>query len=254
MMWVSNKYTAWEIVSHVFFPSLVLQIIVAILLVNKIHANVHDEVTNEKYTISRTEWIIIFISGLSFILPLWSTYIGIPGYLLRLSGLGFVWVIADLLNRRSRIESKLETRIERSLQQSDIASLKFFIGIILSISALESLGILTYFSSIIFTNNPSILRLYTGITGFGILSSIIDNVPITALLLRMLTVSDSHVWTYAALTLGIGGSFLSVGSIAGVIVSNSIKELTFVKYIKIAILPMTVGYIAALSTFLLNVK
>lgn len=242
MLWLANKFTAQTIVLEGFLPSFVVFIVSMIFIRQTIVKSTPDRVEKMK-ELGKTEWIVISLCLLSFLLPLLMTLIHLPPYFGLLLGLGVVWLLVDLAKLRSSQSASLSTSIEKFFQKTDIASLYFFIGILLSISALSHLGILENVSQKVFTNTPSASRIIIGNVAIGGLSAIFDNIPLTAAAMEIIKTTDPSLWVLLALTAGVGGSLLLIGSAPGIIAMAIVDDLTFRSYLKIASLPALLGYI-----------
>jgi Na+/H+ antiporter NhaD/arsenite permease-like protein len=131
----------------------------------------------------------------------------------------------------------------------DIPSLKFFIGILLAVAALHALGVLAVVSNLLLGSDPSAERIIVGNSALGILSAIVDNVPLTALAIDLIPVTNARLWTLLAYCVGTGGSLLVIGSAAGVIAMGMIRELTSTAYIRIATLAVAVAYFAGIAVW-----
>lgn len=247
MLWLSGKFSSADIILKGFFPSLTLAFVSMIMLYSKIVESAYDS-TNEIITkLGRSEKIIISLVFSSFALPLLMNLFKLPPYLGLLIGLGMVWVTIDLFREYKPKQSHLDASIESFIKKCDIASLKFFVGILLAVSALNNLHILEYFSSVLYGHDPSINRIILGNIGLGIFSSIVDNVPLTAIAIKILNISSTSLWVLMALTVGTGGSLLVIGSAAGVVAMGMVKELTFAKYFQIAFKPALFGFFSGIS-------
>jgi Na+/H+ antiporter NhaD/arsenite permease-like protein len=170
-----------------------------------------------------------------------------------LTGLGLTWLVIDLLKKKlPNHRSHFTASIEHLLQQTDISSLKFFIGILLAVAALNQFGILEIVSNSIFGSNPGLSRFVIGNSALGALSAIVDNVPLTAAAMDIIKTTDSSIWVLLALTVGTGGSMLVIGSAAGVVAMGIVKELNFTSYLKVAGLPATLGYCCGILVWYLQ--
>jgi Na+/H+ antiporter NhaD/arsenite permease-like protein len=252
MLWINHKFTALEIFRMGFIPSLTVFIVSSFMIGKTI---VHD--TRDKIEVSRSlgkiDWLIISLSLLSFLLPLPMTFIGLPPYFGLLLGLGFIWLVIDLLKvHRPGHTSNLTASIERFFQNADMASLYFFIGILLSIGALKHLGVLEYLSRKLFTPNPDNLRIIFGNISIGGLSAALDNIPLTAAAMEIVKTGNSALWVLLALTVGTGGSLLLIGSAPGIISMTMIKKLDFREYLKIASLPAFIAYCAGIIVWFIQ--
>lgn len=252
MIWLAQKFSSVDIITQGFLPSFSLAIVSGALLLREIKKEKREAVQEEKITLSKSEKVVVSLSLVSFSFPIIMNAIGLQPYMGLLLGLGLVWLFIEFAKVRSKRSTHLDASIENLLQKTDIASLKFFIGILLSVSALNALGVLEKISVFILGEHQEFSRVIIGNVVLGLLSSIVDNVPLTALAIDIIKVSDPHLWVLLALTVGTGGSFLIIGSVAGVVAMGIIKELTFEKYMRIASIPALLGYITAVGVWLLQ--
>lgn len=250
MIWLADKFSAMEVMTYGFLPSLVLGAIAIVMLGNQIKGvSADDKTENREVKLTRGEKLIISMTLISFMLPLVMNYFGLQPYIGLLFGLGIVWILIEYAQIRSLVKTHLEGDIDKLVKKVDIGSLKFFIGILLSVAALNTLGVLESISNLLFGANQETSRLIMGNVILGLLSAIVDNVPLTAIAIDIIKTTDPNMWTLLAITAGTGGSILLIGSVAGVIVMGMIKELSFGKYFKIAFMPALVGYIAAVAVW-----
>lgn len=250
MLWLGERFTTAQIMLQTILPAITLAGVTGFLLGLGITGD--ETVADEEkidVVLTRGEVLIIVTALISFILPLPLSFVHLPPYMGRLVGLGIVWIMIELVRKRSYKETHLEANIEHMLQKSDLASLQFFIGILLSVSALETLGVLKMLSGVLYGLDPSFERLALGNVLMGGLSSVLDNVPLTAIAMNLVHSTDPRIWTLLALCVGTGGSFLIIGSVSGVVAMGSVKELTFEKYLKIATIPALVGFIAGVGVW-----
>jgi len=251
MLWLANKFTAQTIFIEGFLPSLVVFIVSTVLIGRTIVKSTLDKI--EKINkLGKTDWIVISLCLFSFLFPLLMTLIHLPPYFGLLLGLGMVWLLVDLAKLRSSQSESLSVSIEKFFQKTDIASLYFFIGILLSISALSHLGILEAVSQKVFTDTPSVSRIIMGNVAIGGLSAIFDNIPLTAAAMEIIKTTDPSLWVLLALTAGVGGSLLLIGSAPGIIAMAIVDDLTFKSYLKIASLPALVAYVLGILTWYLQ--
>jgi Na+/H+ antiporter NhaD/arsenite permease-like protein len=251
MLWLAQKFTVSAVVLQVFLPSLSVLLVSNYIIGKSIVADTKD-VIEKLSIIKRSEWIVIILCLLSFSLPLVMTIFHLPPYLGLLFGLGTVWLAVDLLRLRHHGSTKFAMSIEKFFQKTDIASLYFFIGILIAIGALRHLGILDSVSNTIFGNDPSSLRVISGNIIIGVLSAIFDNIPLTAAAIEIVKTDVASLWTLLAFTVGVGGSLLIIGSAPGIIAMTLVKELTFSKYLRIASTPALLGYTVGIIVWLLQ--
>lgn len=253
MLWFAHKFTAVQILSQGFLPSITLASIAAYLLLRRLPhvlCACPPEGINEAFTPSRSDRAIILITLVSFLLPLVATLFGLPPYMGLLAGLGVVWLLIDVAKQARPQPTHLQAHIKKFFQQTDIESIQFFVGILLAVSALHALGVLTTITDILLGTNPDMGRLVTTFTSLGFLSAIVDNVPLTAAAISALSGISPQLWVLLALTVGTGGSLLIIGSAAGVVAMGMVPELTFGRYLKVATLPALAGFIAAIGVWL----
>ena len=249
MLWLAGKFSAFEVITWGILPSMVLGVIAASMMVRDIDNTMFDVQEEKSITLTRGEKSVITIVLSSFTLPMIMNFIGLPPYMGLMIGLGVAWMFIEFAKTRSRKETHLTASIDGLLQKADISSLQFFIGILLAVSALHSLGVLEVLSHVLFGEDPSFGRLVAGNSIMGVLSAIVDNVPLTALAIDIIAVTDPHIWVLTAIAVGTGGSALVIGSVAGVVAMGMVKELTFGKYIRYATIPALVGYAAAIGVW-----
>jgi Na+/H+ antiporter NhaD/arsenite permease-like protein len=163
-----------------------------------------------------------------------------------LGGLGIVGILVSIFRTTHKHPTHLEAQIDGFLQKIDLASLLFFAGILLAVGALRHLGILADISAALFGANPELWRLILGNSVLGVLSAIVDNIPLTAAAMTIVSSTDPAIWVLLALAVGTGGSLLVIGSAAGVVAMGMVKELTFGKYLRHVTFPALVGYIVAI--------
>lgn len=241
MLWLANKFTIQTIITQAFFPSLTAFLVSTLLIGKSITVDTKDKI-EKVIRLGRTEWLIISLCLFSFLLPLFMTVLHLPPYIGLLFGLGIIWLVVDLAKQRTPHSSSLSMSIEKFFQKTDIASLYFFIGILMAIAALRHIGVLDEISNMVFTQTPSETRIITGNIVIGGLSAVFDNIPLTAAAIDIVKTVDPSLWVLLAFTVGVGGSLLLIGSAPGIIAMTIEKELTFGAYLKIATLPALVAY------------
>lgn len=190
---------------------------------------------------------LIFILGLSALMfvPLFKWLTGMPPYMGMLLSLSFLWFVTDQLH--SKHEHREHLRIPYILTKVDVSNILFFLGILLSVDALEAAGLLTEAASWLNIHLRSIPLIATLI---GIISSVIDNVPLVAATMGMydLTVYpiDSMLWLMIAYAAGTGGSILLIGSSSGVAMMG-MEKVDFFSYLRRTTIPALVGYLVGMG-------
>jgi Na+/H+ antiporter NhaD/arsenite permease-like protein len=250
MLWLAQKFTAWQIISIGFLPALAAWIIPQFLIGRQVK---HHEDAEKAHAIEvegeegkiKPYWSVIIIGFLSFLFPVFFNLIGLPPFLGLLTGVGILWMFIDITSKNSDDHYR-EGQVIKMIQKVDLSTLKFFIGILLAVGALSHVGLLASLSDSIFGTEFNLGRLIGGNVALGFMSSILDNVPLVAAAIKMLAASTPAViWVLLAITAGTGGSLLVIGSAAGVAAMGQVKELTFGYYLKKISFPALLGYLAA---------
>jgi Na+/H+ antiporter NhaD/arsenite permease-like protein len=272
MLWLAGKFSTTELVRWAFLPSFTLFLTTTWMLARNIVGESRD-IEEETIRLTNSEKAVIGMALLSFPMPLLASQIHLPPYMGLLFGLGCVGLLISFFHNKERKvleagkteeteelpeikgsteSAHLSSDIEKKLARTDIASLMFFAGILLAVGALEHLGILETISHFLLGEDPSIARYVVGSGSLGVLSAIVDNIPITAAAMGILSTSDPAIWTLLAICVGTGGSMLIIGSAAGVVAMGRVKELTFFRYLRLATLPNAIGFVAALVVWTLQ--
>jgi Na+/H+ antiporter NhaD/arsenite permease-like protein len=257
MLWIGGQISAGNLIKGLFLPSLVSLLIPLLfsaismkgdLPLKKENLNKNEEKTPEfgKYVIF---WIGMF--GLLSV-PVFKSITHLPPFLGMLLALGTIWVVGEVLLKDKDEHIKTKLSIVRVLEKIDLPSILFFLGILLAVGALETAGILSSAANWLTENlkNQTIV-----VTAIGLLSSIVDNVPLVAAAKEMYSLEmypmDDPFWELLAFCAGTGGSILIIGSAAGV-AAMGIAKIEFFWYLKKISWLALVGYFAGIGTFLLQ--
>jgi Na+/H+ antiporter NhaD/arsenite permease-like protein len=273
MLWIANKVSASELVKHVLIPSIICfaipTLIASRMKIFKGFIEVVDEVEKPKDKYNA----IMFYLGLGSILfvPVFKTVTHLPPYVGMMLSLAVVAAVAEFLsNRKFSLGDATSgtihhSPVHKSLSKIEMPSILFFLGILMAVAALESLGMLFDFAGTLEANVPNlgtelastkISDLVVLLLGVG--SAIIDNVPLVAASIGMFQIGlDEPAWHFIAYSAGTGGSILIIGSAAGV-VAMGMEKIDFMWYLKnigwlalIGFLAGSVGFIL-LRDFLIN--
>jgi Na+/H+ antiporter NhaD/arsenite permease-like protein len=186
--------------------------------------------------------------GLIFV-PIFKVITGMPPVMGVLLGLGILWILTDVLHQRH--DSRQHLLIPVALSRIDTSSVLFFLGILLSINALEHAQIL---QALALWLNQTFASSDTIAILIGIFSAIVDNVPLVAASMGMYDLSEyplnSQFWQLIAFCAGTGGSLLVIGSAAGV-VYMSLERVGFFWYIRRISLPAAIGYFGGIAVYYL---
>lgn len=196
----------------------------------------------------------MFAAGLSAILmvPIVKTITHLPPYMAMMLALGKVWGISEIIHADKDEEDRKRYTAAYALSKVDIPSILFFLGILLSVSALEATDTL---KTIAVSLDHTIGNLDLIVLIIGVASAIVDNVPIVAAVMDMYDVSlyppDAKLWEFLAFCAGTGGSLLVIGSAAGVAVMGmGMERLEFGWYLRRISGLALLGYIAGALTYL----
>jgi Na+/H+ antiporter NhaD/arsenite permease-like protein len=247
MLWLADKFTAMQIVSFAFLPAFAL-LVVAVALLRPKMTNEARIITGERLCdvpLTRSEKAVLSFVAVSFLLPIAMKSIGLSPVIGALLGLGITWMAIDIFKRWKPCDTHLSATIEHLLQKADLSSIKFFVGILLAVSALSTLGVLDHVSTLIYAGGESFARIAFGNGALGFASAVLDNIALTAIAIKMVPSTDPYLWSLLAVAVATGGSMLAIGSAAGVVASGMVRELTFGTYFKIAFVPAMLGLLTA---------
>ncbi|HZI01587.1 MAG TPA: sodium:proton antiporter NhaD [Flavisolibacter sp.] len=257
MLWIGGQITAGTIVLRTIIPSLVCFLIPAFIISKMLKGNIGEKVVIEKnknFTRSSTERNVVFWLGVGSLLfvPIFKTITHLPPYMGVLLGLGVMWVITELIHSKKDEEEKGLLSVNHALRKIDTSSVLFFLGILLSIGALQAIGEL---ANIAAWMNRTIGDINIITISIGLLSAVVDNVPLVAAAQGMYTLEqfpqDHYFWQFLAYCAGTGGSCLIIGSAAGV-AAMGLEKIEFVWYIKRIAWLALIGYLAGAGTFILQ--
>lgn len=267
MLWNGSMLSAVGVISHVFLPAVVSFVVPGLILQHKLQGTL-DPVTNFKPIkvhgeVSRRDRAEVFAIGVGGLcsVPLFHSLTGLPPFMGILIVLAVLWVFTDILHF---FVKKSSASVQSVLGKIDMETILFFLGILMSVSVLSETGVLTDFGKMLSENVKSDY-LQTGL--IGILSSVVDNVPLVAASMKMYPVADVAMvaadpamaslaqdgifWQLLAYCAGTGGSLLIIGSAAGV-VAMGLQNVSFGWYLKNITWIALVGYVAGIATYALQ--
>lgn len=267
MLWIGGQVSAGKIIMETFIPSLISMLVPLAAITLTMKGNVERPATSETnatYSVSKKQSLLTLIMGVGLLLfvPIFKTITHLPPYLGILFGLGVMWVTTEIMHRNSPVNySKLS--VNTIIQRVDTPSVLFFLGILMAVQCLNEAGHLNLLSKALDENigNPYAINLI-----IGVLSSIIDNVPLVAASMGMYPIADAAqvladpslhffaqdgaFWEGLAYCAGTGGSLLIIGSAAGVAVMG-MEKIDFIWYLKKITLWALLGYLSGAGTFYL---
>jgi len=257
MLWIGGQITAINIMKELILPSMVVCFIPAIIIAFRFKGKKFSKVPKQRSTPKekRDGKIILFVGvGLLLFVPVFKTLTNLPPFMGMLLSLGLIWIVITIIHNNKDPESIRRFSVAKALQKIDTQSILFFLGILLAVSALQSFGILRVLAT--FLNN-TLKNTYLIGTALGLLSSVVDNVPLVAAAQGMYHLSDYPTdhpfWEFLALTTGTGGSAIIIGSAAGVAVMG-IEKVNFMWYLKKISLLALIGFAAGIVVFLLQLE
>ncbi|MEF3079770.1 MULTISPECIES: sodium:proton antiporter NhaD [Flavobacteriaceae] len=257
MLWIGGQVTAGNIVVKLILPSLVCLLVPLGIISFKLKGNIkkpniHLE-KKEKPNVNTFEKRLVFFLGLGALLfvPIFKTVTHLPPFMGILFGLGVMWVVTEIIHRKKEIAHKNSLSIVGVLQKIDTPSILFFLGILLAVASLQTGGHLSDMA--LFLDNK-FHNIYVINTIIGVLSAIVDNVPLVAGAMGMYSVEtypvDHTFWELLAYCAGTGGSILIIGSAAGVAIMGTLK-INFIWYLRKISLLALAGYLAGVLTYII---
>lgn len=254
MLWIGGQISAGAIMKSLFIPSIVCTLVPLLFLTFTMKGTLgefKDSSDASATTIKTGNLMLILGLGALISVPIFKTITHLPPYLGMLLGLGVLWVISELLNPNMDEDEKKQYTAGHALAKIDMPSVLFFLGILLAVGSLQSMGTLANFAGYLSStigDNRIIITL------IGLLSAIVDNVPLVAASMGMYSLEmypmDDFIWIYLAYCAGTGGSILIIGSAAGV-AAMGMEKIEFGWYLKRISLLAALGYFAGAAVYLL---
>ncbi|PRP66196.1 sodium:proton antiporter NhaD [Nonlabens agnitus] len=255
MLWIGGQVTASNIITQIFIPSLVCLLVPLLIMSFRFKGNIESahKTSHEVVPVTNYEKKVVFFVGIGVLLfvPVFKSLTGLPPFLGILFGLGIVWILTELIHKSKAAKHKHSLTIAGVLRRIDTPSILFFLGILIAVGSLQSAGHLVDLATVLDENFNNIFAVNASI---GVLSSIVDNVPLVAAAMGMYSLEtypvDNTFWELLAYCAGTGGSILIIGSAAGVAIMGILK-IDFMWYLKNISLLALVGYIAGILAFML---
>jgi Na+/H+ antiporter NhaD/arsenite permease-like protein len=268
MLWIGGQVTALDIMGMVFLPSIVSLLIplAVVSIYMKGHVEKPDAAKSDSFHTKPGErmlMLVLGIGGLIFV-PVFKELTDLPPYMGMLFSLGVIWIATEFIHKNGSSEDRRKFTVVGILKRVDIPTILFYLGILSAVAALESAGHLQLMAEY-FDKHMHNIYLING--AIGLLSSIVDNVPLTAAAMGMypimthaLVVASSDqafvqhfvqngaFWELLAFAAGTGGSILIIGSAAGV-VAMALEKIDFIWYMKKIAWLALLGYIAGIATY-----
>lgn len=255
MLWIGGQISAAGIVKSILLPSLVCLILPLLILGYYMKGDIQRiEDIKKDYAKRSTpfERNAVFFLGIFCLLfvPVFKTITHLPPFMGMMLGLGIMWIITEFIHHRKDEIDKDRFSVNYALRKIDTPSILFFLGILISVAALQATGILNDLAgwmTATLKNDSAIVM------SIGLLSSLVDNVPLVAAAQGMYSLTqyptDNYFWHFLAYATGTGGSALIIGSAAGVAAMGLVK-IDFFWYLKKITIWALVGYLAGAFTFI----
>jgi len=266
MLWIGGQITAVNIITYVILPSLVTMIVPLVIVSftqkGEVERPVLENGETREFTTNfeRKLLLIMGVSALLFV-PVFKTVTHLPPYLGMLFGLGVIWLTTEILHRNKPLDDRRQLTVIGVLKKVDVPTIFFFLGILSAVAALQSVGHLNVLAQWLDENMQNIYAINLVI---GVLSAIVDNVPLVAGAMGMYPIAeagtvgymadfviDGKFWEFLAYCAGTGGSILIIGSAAGV-AAMGLEKIDFIWYVKKISLLALIGYLAGAGTYYLQ--
>jgi Na+/H+ antiporter NhaD/arsenite permease-like protein len=257
MLWAGGQITALNIVLEVFLPSLFCLLIPLIVLTARMNGHVEKPLQlkdrDDSDSVTRFEQRFVFWFGVGALLfvPIFKSITHLPPFMGMLFSLGFLWVATEIIHRNKHESTKADLSVSSVIRRIDTPSILFFLGILLAVASLQSAGILNDLAHLLDSvfSNIYLINIF-----IGLLSSIIDNVPLVAGAMGMYSLDtipqDSSFWEFLAYCAGTGGSVLIIGSAAGIAVMGLLR-IDFIWYLKKISWLALMGYFSGAAIYVL---
>ena len=261
MLWIKGVITTQGVLTEIFIPSLISMVIPAFILQYSLSGK-FDKSQNlpaaDVSQFTKAQRTIIFwlgVGGLIFV-PIFKTITHLPPFMGILLVLGMLWTVTEIFHHNTSEDDTMAKRVSDLLSRIDLSTIMFFLGILMAVAVLQEIGVLTALGEGLNETFNGNHYLVTGI--IGVLSSIVDNVPLVAGCMGMYPVQptgdmavDGIFWQLLAYCAGVGGSMLIIGSAAGVVVMG-LEKITFGWYMKKITWIAFVGYLAGILCYWLE--
>jgi Na+/H+ antiporter NhaD/arsenite permease-like protein len=257
MLWIGHQVTPLNIIKETFLASLTCMVVPTLIISYRIKGSIdlhENTIINQNALSNARDRNLVFFIGIACLLfvPIFKTITHLPPYMGMLFSLGLMWVLTELMHHKKEIDEKGTLSVNHALRKIDTPSILFFFGILMSIAALDQVGLLKQ-SALWMDQAIGDIKIIAMI--IGLLSSILDNVPLVAALQSMYGLNiyptDHYFWELLAYTAGTGGSVLIIGSAAGVAVMG-LEKIDFFWYLKNISWIAFIGFITGAIVFILE--
>jgi Na+/H+ antiporter NhaD/arsenite permease-like protein len=253
MLWIGGQISAASIVKSLFIPSVVCILVPLVYLNFVLKGTLGDRKgheTGDHHRVLTGNLMLAIGVGALISVPIFKTFTHLPPYLGMMLGLSILWIVSELINPDLDETVKKKYTAVYALSRIDMPSVLFFLGILLAVGSLQSMHTLQNFALYL---NQALGDNRIIITLIGILSAIVDNVPLVAASMGMYSMDtypmDHLIWEYLAYCAGTGGSILVIGSAAGV-AAMGMEKIDFIWYLRRISLLAAMGYFGGAAVYL----
>ena len=265
MLWVKGNVTVQSLICYVLLPSIISMVLPLLIVSRQLKGDLppvaEQVVTDNSITASeRKTMFFLGVGGLIFV-PVFKTITHLPPFVGMLLVLGVLWVFTEIFYNKKMLAKAQEHRLPTVISRIDMPSILFFLGILMAVAVLQSTGVLAWMAKEL---DEGIHNVYIINSVLGVLSSIVDNVPLVAGVMGMYPVAEAGATGYAAnfvvdgtfwellsYCAGVGGSILIIGSAAGVI-AMGLEKISFGWYLKKFSWLALLGYLAGVGVYMLE--
>ncbi|RUT77948.1 sodium:proton antiporter NhaD [Ancylomarina longa] len=266
MLWIGSQVTTLKIIEGVVLPSLITVIVPLIVISFRMKGNVVRPIlengNNNEHTTQKERVFILCLGVFSLLfVPVFKTFTHLPPYMGMLLGLGIMWLVTEIMHKHKDIEDKKKLTVIGILKKVDVPTVFFFLGILTAVSSLQSAGHLDILAKYLDQHVHNIFAINIII---GMLSSVVDNVPLVAGAMGMYPiesasavgyaanfVQDGLFWEFLAYCAGTGGSLLIIGSAAGV-AAMGMEKIDFIWYLRKISFLAFIGYASGAAFYILE--
>jgi Na+/H+ antiporter NhaD/arsenite permease-like protein len=255
MLWIGGQISTFNIMKVLLVPSVFCLIVpliyLSFTLKGKLGEPDEHAVKHNQEPVGGGKLMLILGVAALISVPVFKTFTHLPPFVGMLLGLGILWVVSELIHPELDDMAKKNYTAAGALSRIDVPSVLFFLGILMAVGALESMQVLHHFALLL---DKTIGDQRIIITLIGILSAIVDNVPLVAASMGMYSMDvypmDHMIWEYLAYCAGTGGSILIIGSAAGVAVMG-MEKIDFIWYVKRISVLALMGYLGGAILYLI---
>lgn len=275
MLWIGGQVSTVNIILKVFLPSLVSMLVPLLIITLFYPKKLVDRpkmssIEQQKFNTTKEQNGILLLGvGALLFVPIFKTLTHLPPYMGMLFGLGVFWVVTEIIHRRKPHEDRRKLSVSSILSKIDIPTVLFFLGILMAVASLSSAGHLNLLAKFL---DAKVGDIYVINLIIGLLSSIVDNVPLVAGAMGMYDVvspemlntaanpaysqffvQDGLFWEFLAYCAGTGGSILIIGSAAGV-AAMGLEKIDFIWYLKKISWLAIIGYLSGAAVYWLQAR